>query len=117
MCENLGAVQQISPVTRFSDEHKKHMPSDDPWLAYGAFGPPRRFAAAQKDGRAWTYRVAALGLRRKRSVLEALRESSERCSSPPLIHNSRRAGAQHLCCNLCSWLAGPAVRRSNLLSQ
>ena len=70
-------------------------------------GPPRRFAATQEDGRFPTYRVADLGLRRIRSVSAALRESPERCSSLPLTHCSRRAGAQH-------WCGEPAFNRPNV---
>ena len=60
MCENSVAAQQIAPANRLSNEHKKHIPSDDPWLTYGAFGPLRRFAAMQQVGSFLGYGVVGV---------------------------------------------------------
>ena len=55
MCENSVAAQQIAPANRLSNEHKKHIPSDDPWLTYGAFGPKQKVALRQVLGEVQTF--------------------------------------------------------------
>ena len=97
-----------------TDVHGMHTTTDRPCLATVGFGPIRRFAAVRKDGRSLTYRVTDLGLRRYRSVSEAMRESSERCSSPPLTHNGHRVGAPHRCGQLAIDRVNVRVRRRNL---
>jgi hypothetical protein len=87
MCENLVAAQQISPISRASDEHEKHTPSDDPWLTCGAYVLCAGFSdIGMMEGSACSGRCSRSAKARSRGRLG----SGRAASSMGIVHERRQ---------------------------